>query len=57
MNLVLAFLLTALAFLIGVEVAKYKGEAPVVKVVDHGSPAEKAGIRRATASRRSPASP
>jgi regulator of sigma E protease len=44
-NLVLAFLLTALAFLIGVEVAKYKGEAPVVKVVDHGSPAEKAGIR------------
>jgi regulator of sigma E protease len=44
-NLVLAFLLTALAFLIGVEVAAYKGEAPVVKVVDHGSPAEKAGIK------------
>ena len=44
-NLVLAFLLTACAFLIGVEVSKYKGEAPVVKVVDHGSPAEKAGIR------------
>src|SRR5512143_3380419 len=44
-NLVLAFLLTAVAFLIGVEVAKYKGEAPVLKVVDHGSPAEKAGIR------------
>ena len=44
-NLVLAFLLTALAFLIGVEVAKYKGEAPVVKVVDHGSPAERAGIQ------------
>jgi regulator of sigma E protease len=44
-NLVLAFLLTALAFLIGVEVAKYKGEAPVVKVVDHESPAERAGIQ------------
>ncbi len=44
-NLVLAFLLTALAFLIGVEVASYKGEPPVVKVVDRGSPAEKAGIR------------
>ncbi len=44
-NLVLAFLLTALAFLIGVEVATYKGEKPVVKVVDHGSPAEQAGIK------------
>ena len=44
-NLVLAFLLTALAFVIGVEVATYKGEAPVVKVVDRGSPAEKAGIK------------
>ena len=44
-NLVLAFLLTALAFLVGVEVAAYRSEAPVVKVVDHGSPAEKAGIR------------
>jgi regulator of sigma E protease len=44
-NLVLAFLLTASAFLIGVEVAKYKGEAPVVKVVDRESPAEKAGIQ------------
>jgi regulator of sigma E protease len=44
-NLVLAFLLTASAFLIGVEVAKYKGEAPVVKIVDRESPAEKAGIR------------
>src|ERR1017187_904446 len=44
-NLVLAFLLTASAFLIGVEVAKYKGEAPVVKVVDRASPAEKAGIQ------------
>jgi regulator of sigma E protease len=44
-NLLLAFLLTALAFLVGVEVASYKSEAPVVKVVDRGSPAEKAGIR------------
>ena len=44
-NLVLAFLLTAFAFVLGVEVATYKGEAPVVKVVDHGSPADKAGIR------------
>jgi regulator of sigma E protease len=44
-NLVLAFLLTTLAFLVGVEVAAYKSEAPVVKVVDHGSPAEKAGIK------------
>jgi len=44
-NLVLALLLTALAFVIGVEVAAYKSEAPVVKVVDRGSPAEKAGIR------------
>ncbi|MGA7992008.1 MAG: RIP metalloprotease RseP [Thermoanaerobaculia bacterium] len=44
-NLALAFLLTALAFAIGVEVAVYKSEAPVVKVVDRGSPAEKAGIR------------
>ena len=45
MNLVLAFLLTALAFLVGIEVASYKAEAPVVKVVDHGSPADKAGIK------------
>ena len=44
-NLVLAFLLTALAFLVGVEVAAYKSETPVVKVVDRGSPAEKAGIK------------
>ena len=44
-NLVLAFLLTALAFLVGIEVASYKAEAPVVKVVDHGSPADKAGIK------------
>ena len=44
-NLVLAFLLTAFAFLVGVEVAAYKSETPVVKVVDHGSPAEKAGIK------------
>jgi regulator of sigma E protease len=44
-NLVLAILLTAFAFMVGVEVATYKAEPPVVKVVDRGSPAEKAGIR------------
>lgn len=44
-NVVLALLLTAATFLIGREVAKFKGEAPVVTVVDPGSPAEEAGIR------------
>ncbi len=43
-NLVLAVALTAGAFLVGREVPKYKGEAPVVTVVDPGSPAEAAGI-------------
>lgn len=44
-NLVLALLLTAGAFAIGVTVPKYADEKPVVKHVDAGSPAEKAGIR------------
>lgn len=44
-NLILALLLTAGAFMLGIEVPKYRSEAPVVKVVDRGSPAEKAGIQ------------
>mgnify|MGYP001025457026 FL=1 len=44
-NLVLALLLTAGAFAIGMAVPKYADEKPVVKHVDTGSPAEKAGIR------------
>ncbi len=44
-NLVLALLLTAGAFTIGVTVPKYADERPVVKHVDAGSPAEKAGVR------------
>ena len=44
-NLVLALLLTAGAFVIGVVVPRYADERPVVKHVDTGSPAEKAGIR------------
>jgi regulator of sigma E protease len=43
-NLILALLLTAGAFMIGREVPKYLGEAPVVTLVDEGSPAEKAGF-------------
>lgn len=43
-NLVLALLLTAGAFMIGREVPKYLGEPPVVTLVDAGSPAEKAGF-------------
>ena len=44
-NLVLALLLTAGAFMAGVEVAKYQEERPVVKHVDVNSPAEKAGVK------------
>ena len=44
-NLVLALLLTAGALMIGMEVPKYQEEAPVVKHVDAGSPAEKAGVK------------
>lgn len=44
-NLVLALLLTAAAFAIGIAVPRYAEERPVVKHVDAGSPAEKAGIR------------
>ncbi len=44
-NLVLALLLTAGAFAIGVTLPRYADEKPVVKHVDAGSPAEKAGIR------------
>jgi regulator of sigma E protease len=44
-NLVLALLLTAGAFAIGITMPKYADERPVVKHVDAGSPAEKAGIR------------
>ncbi len=43
-NLVLALLLTAGAFMTGREVPKYLGEPPVVTLVDAGSPAEKAGF-------------
>ena len=58
-NVVLALLLTAATFLIGREVAKFKGEPPVVTVVDPGSPAEEAGIRagdRVVTLRRKPVS-
>jgi regulator of sigma E protease len=44
-NLVLALLLTAAAFMAGVEVAKYQEERPVVKHVDANSPAERAGVK------------
>jgi regulator of sigma E protease len=44
-NLVLALLLTAFAFTLGIEMPKYKLEPPVVRVIDRGSPAEKAGIQ------------
>ncbi len=44
-NLVLALLLTATSFVIGREVAKYQEEPPIVKHVDAGSPAEKAGVQ------------
>lgn len=44
-NLVLALLLTAGAFAIGITMPKYADEKPVVKHVDAGSPAEKAGVR------------
>mgnify|MGYP001180962805 FL=1 len=44
-NLVLALLLTAGAFAIGVTMPKYADEKPVVKHVDTGSPAEKAGVQ------------
>ena len=43
-NLVLALLLTAGAFAIGITMPKYADEKPVVKHVDTGSPAEKAGV-------------
>lgn len=45
MNLLLAVLLTAGAFVIGMEVLKYPDETPVVKNVEPGSPAEKAGVK------------
>jgi regulator of sigma E protease len=44
-NLILALLLTAGALSLGVEVPKYQDETPVVKHVDAGSPAEKAGVQ------------
>jgi regulator of sigma E protease len=44
-NLILALLLTAGALSLGIEVPKYQDEAPVVKHVDAGSPAEQAGVR------------
>jgi regulator of sigma E protease len=43
-NLILALLLTAGALSLGIEVPKYQDETPVVKHVDAGSPAEKAGV-------------
>ena len=44
-NLVLALLLTAGAFAIGITIPRYADAQPVVKHVDAGSPAEKAGVR------------
>ena len=44
-NLLLALLLTAAAFAIGIVVPKYADEKPVVKHVDANSPAEKAGVK------------
>ncbi len=44
-NLVLALLLTAGALSLGITVPKYQDERPVVKHVDAGSPAEKAGVQ------------
>lgn len=44
-NLVLAILLTAGAFMIGIEVAKYRTQPPVVSAVAKDSPAQKADIR------------
>jgi len=44
-NLVLALLLTAGAFAIGIRVPRYADEKPLVKHVDAGSPAEKAGVK------------
>jgi regulator of sigma E protease len=44
-NLVLAVLLTAAAFMIGMDVPKYLEERPVVKFVDPDSPAERAGLQ------------
>lgn len=45
MNLVLAVLLTAFALTLGVEQPRHWEEKPVVKHVDTGSPAEKAGVQ------------
>jgi regulator of sigma E protease len=45
MNFVLALLLTAAAFVIGMEVLKYQDEAPVVKHVEARSPAERSGVK------------
>lgn len=44
-NVVLAVLLTAGAFMAGVEIAKYQEEKPVVKHIDAGSPAEVSGVK------------
>lgn len=44
-NLVLALVLTAFAFMLGIEVPKYRSERPVVTHVDAGSPAERAGVK------------
>ncbi len=44
-NLVLAVILTAGAFMAGINVPKYQEEKPVVKHIDAGSPAERAGVK------------
>jgi regulator of sigma E protease len=44
-NLILALLLTAFAFMLGMDVPRYQDEKPVVKHIDAGSPAEKAGVQ------------
>ena len=45
MNLALAVVLTAGAFMVGMEVLKYQEEPPAVKHVEAGSPAERAGVK------------
>jgi regulator of sigma E protease len=45
MNFVLALVLTAGAFVVGMQVLKYQEELPAVKYIEAGSPAEKAGVK------------
>ena len=45
MNILLAFIIMPLVFMIGIKTPAYLEKSPVVGWVDRGSPAEKAGIR------------